>query len=89
VLYRGTRWGHENRDELVWSGRYVQQEGKRSQNRHVVVPMLDEVGRLDADSAERYVMGILFTSKILERMRKVVRRLDDGGAKVIELFRNG
>lgn len=89
VLYGGTRWGHENRDELAWAGRYVQQEGKRSQGRRVVIPMLDEVGRLDAESAERYVMGILFTSKILGKMRKVVRSLDDGGAKVIELFRNG
>lgn len=89
VLYGGTRWGHENRDELAWSGRYVQQEGKRSRAKHVVIPMLDELGRLDAVSAERYVMGILFTSKLLERGRNAVRRMSDRGAKVIELFRNG
>jgi hypothetical protein len=86
VLYGNTKWGYENRDELAWAGRYVQREGKRSLAKHVVVPMLDEIGRLHPAEAERYVMGILFTSKLLEKGRALVRQAREDGAKVIRLF---
>lgn len=67
VLYGGSQWGHLNREELVWAGRYVQGVGATSKSKNTVIPMLDERHRLSPFDAERYMMGIIFTSRILEK----------------------
>jgi hypothetical protein len=66
VLYGGSKWGYENREDLAWAGRYVQGEGIARQGKNTIIPMLDERHRLAPPDAEKYVMGIIFTSRILE-----------------------
>lgn len=63
LLYSGkTVWGHDNRKELQEVGRAAAEQAARYQKS---VPELDERGRLDPVSAERFVRGVLFTSRVL------------------------
>jgi hypothetical protein len=84
ILYGGSEWGHLNREDLVWAGRYVQGQALGSRRKSTVIPMLDERHRLSPSDADKYVMGILFTSRILERSplgrltRTAAQELPDG-----------
>lgn len=89
VLYGGSEWGHLNRDDLVWSGRYVRGIGMSSGGKNVVVPTLDERHRLSPLDAEKYVIGIMFTSKMLARGGSMGRLVRSTGAKVVNLFGGG
>jgi hypothetical protein len=60
VMYSGqAAWGHAYRDELVHVGRACRDDGGTN------VPELDERSRLDPVNAERYLMGVVFTSRAL------------------------
>lgn len=74
VLYGGSEWGHKNRDELAYSGKYVQGVGGASESPNSSIPMLDDRHRLSAPDAEKYVMGIMFTSKMLTSRMKLFHR---------------
>lgn len=61
VMYAGSKWGHENRDELLYVGRTcVGIAAKHGRP----LPELDERGRLSPEAAERYMMGIAFTTRM-------------------------
>lgn len=61
AMYSGTQWGHDNRDELLHVGRAC--VGMAAQH-DKPIPHLDERGRLSPQDAERYMMGIAFTSRM-------------------------
>ena len=65
VMYGNSEWGRLNRDELVMVGEYVRASALKSSNARTVIPELDERHRLQPDAADRYVMGIIFTSRLL------------------------
>jgi len=82
VLYSGkTQWGEENKDELLHSGRLCQ--GIAAEYRKPL-PALDDRGRLHPPDAERYMMGIAATSRMIVRghigrlAAKMGKVLDDG-----------
>lgn len=68
LLYSGmTKWGHENRDEILYAGEYTRALALKSQSARTHVPELDVRHRfVEHQDAERYVMGIMLTSRILE-----------------------
>jgi hypothetical protein len=85
ALYSGeTRWAHENRDEVAHLGEYVRGMAMKSVSKSVVVPELDGHHRLDQDTAERQIMAIIFTSRMLAAgpFGRLVKRgaelVDDG-----------
>ena len=66
VLYSGwTRWGYENRDEILHVGRAAQEMAAKHNKS---MPHVDERGRLMPDDANRFMMGVLFTTKMLNRV---------------------
>ena len=82
VLYGGSTWGHLNRDEIVYAGVYVRAEACRRMSPRTKVPELDERHRLQPEDADRYLMGIIFTSALLNngplgRLAGVTRRALD------------
>lgn len=70
VLYSGwTRWGNENRDEILHVGRAAQEmAGKHGKS----MPQVDERGRLMPEDATRFMIGVIFTMKMLNRVVHVV-----------------
>lgn len=63
LLYRfESTWGQANRDELLHLGRFCQkvagENGKKG-------PELDERGRLSPSDAEKFVLGVSVTSRLL------------------------
>jgi len=65
VLYSGkTQWGHDNRDEILDIGRAAQElAGKHGKP----MPVIDERGRLFPEDANRFMLGVIFTEKMLGR----------------------
>jgi len=63
LLYAGkTVWGHENRHELVEAGRAAQEQAVKHNQ---PMPALDERGRLHPADAEKFAMGVSFTSRMM------------------------
>lgn len=63
LLYSGrTRWGHENREELLEVGRAATELAAKHCKK---LPALDERARLSPGDAERFVMGVSFTSRVM------------------------
>lgn len=60
-----TAWGVELREEILHAGRYCQ---LRAVQYKKDVSDLDERGRLEPPEAERYMLGIAFSSKMLKRL---------------------
>lgn len=88
VLYGGSEWGEQNREELLWSGEFVKGVGLKSKSKNTIVPKLNEQHQLSPLDAERYLTGIIMTSRTLEKgplgrfMRLVKSNFgdsDDGG----------
>ena len=72
VMYAGSQWGHDNREELLHVGRTC--VGMAAQH-NKPVPHLDERGRLAPPDAERYMMGIAFTSRMFRRpLARIARK---------------
>jgi hypothetical protein len=57
-------WAKDNREEVLHVGRTCQ--GMAAMH-NKPVPSLDDRGRLGADDAEKYAMGILYTTRTLVR----------------------
>lgn len=77
VLYAGSSWGHENRDEILMMGPTIRQAALASAERNpkVHVPELDERHRLAPQDAERLMLGVFFTSSKLRRPLGTIRRI--------------
>ena len=66
ILYSGkSTWGYENRDEILHVGRAAQEQALKV-NR--TPPELDERGRLDPEAAERFMLGVAFTVKMVSKL---------------------
>lgn len=83
VLYGDSQWGKLNADELVAAGEYVRAYALSTQRKSTVVPELDERHRLPPDAADRYVMGIVFSSRLLAQ--GPLGRLAQAGARARDL----
>lgn len=84
LLYSGmAKWGHENRDDILYAGEYTRALARKSQSKKTHVPELDKRHRFaEPMDAERYVMGIMLTSRMLEngplgRFGQVRRRAEE------------
>lgn len=63
VMYsKESEWGYRHREELLHVGRAC--VGMAAQHRKTI-PVLDELGRLSPDDAEKYMLGVAFTSRML------------------------
>ena len=65
VMYGDSEWGKLNAGELVAAGAYLRSFALGTQRKGTLVPELDERHRLQPDDADRYVMGIVFSSRLL------------------------
>jgi hypothetical protein len=75
LLYSGkTEWGHDNRGELLEVGRAAQEQAAKFRK---PLPLLDERGRLHPADAEKFVMGVSFTSRMVVDRFGVGRGLSD------------
>lgn len=71
IMYSGyCQWGHEERDEILHVGRAAQEHAAKANK---PIPMIDERGRLMPEDAERFMLGVAFTSKLLTKMGKMAR----------------
>lgn len=67
LLYSNmSQWGYDNRDELRYVGGYCKGQAALSQSKRTHHPELDERHRLNPEEAERFCLGIGFTTKLLE-----------------------
>lgn len=57
-----SKWGVENKDEILYAGRACLEESVKSKKKIV---NLDERGRLNYHDSDKYVMGIIVTSRLL------------------------
>jgi len=75
LMYSGkTGWGHDNRAELLEVGRAAQEQAAKFRK---PLPMIDERGRLHPADAEKFVMGVSFTSRMVVDRFGVGRALSD------------
>jgi len=69
VLYSGmTQWGYDNRDEILHVGRAAQELATKHNK---TIPALDRRGRLQPEDASRFMLGVIFTTKMLERFPRM------------------
>lgn len=81
VLYGGSAWGHENRNEVLASGIRIRQAALTSRNPKVHVPELDERHRLTAEDAEKLMLGVGYTSAHLRsKLAPIIARERSGEA---------
>lgn len=66
------QWGYENREEILHVGRAAQEHAAKSNK---TVPALDERGRLVPEDAERFMLGVAFTSKMIRQTVGKMARL--------------
>jgi hypothetical protein len=65
LLYRPeSAWGHGNRHQLLYIGRFCRQVAQEYGNSG---PQLDERGRLCPEDAEKLVLGVSVTSKLMSQ----------------------
>lgn len=78
LLYRPeSRWGYENRHEILHIGRFCQNVAAEYGN---TGPALDARGRLCPEDAERLVLGVSVTSKLIARQSPLYRgHMFEGG----------
>lgn len=63
LLYSGkAQWGHDNRAELLEVGRGAQEQAAKHNK---PIPAIDERGRLHPADAEKFLMGVSFTSRMV------------------------
>jgi len=79
-----TVWAHDNREELAHAGEMVLGYALKSVNRKAVIPELDDRHRLGPDDADRFFLGIVFTSRML--VNGPLGRITKVGAAARELL---
>lgn len=66
VLYSPlSAWGYANREELLHVGRAVQEMALKA--RREGIPVLDDRGRLAPSDAEKFLLGVVFTDRMVRR----------------------
>ena len=65
VMYGNSEWARLNAEELVAVGAFVRTYALKHGGPRALVPELDERHRLLPDAADRYVMGVVTTSRLL------------------------
>lgn len=65
LLYGDSQWGVDNRDEVMMAGPCAVAEAKKASRSHV--PVLDGAGRFSPQDAERFALGLIFTSRLLKQ----------------------
>ena len=65
LMYGLSQWGFDNRDEIAWVGPMTRKMAEANMGKNTHVPELDIAHRLNWRDSERYVMGIVFTSRTL------------------------
>jgi len=61
-------WGYRCRAELLHVGRFCQGQALKHGRE---VPDLDERGRLEPEAAERYLMGVAYSTLVLKKMGRL------------------
>lgn len=79
VMYGGSAWGMDRRAEIALVGRSAKSlaENHGAQDAHV--PILDVEGRMKPLDAERYIMGVKYTTLLVKG--RLGRVLTKGGGK--------
>ena len=82
ILYSGkSQWEHANREEILHVGRAAQEQALKVNRKP---PQLDERGRLDPGAAERFMLGVAFTVKMIGKfgmpMKYMAGPIDAGKA---------
>lgn len=67
AMYGESKWASDNEGEIALVGSLSLMSAKKSMGRKVHVPALDGHGRLSADDAEKFMLGVLFTTRMLRR----------------------
>lgn len=84
VLYGGSKWGEERRDEIVRVGPAVVAFAEKNRGPQTHVPPLDPRGRFaDPVDAERYLKGIKDSTRVAKRLMgriALMRGVLGGGA---------
>jgi hypothetical protein len=65
VMYGGSKWGHERRGELVHVGRLAVASTEKHRSKTTHVPRLDPRGRLTPPDAEKYLLGVKYTTRLM------------------------
>jgi len=65
-----SKWGYERREEILYVGKAAQEHAAKAGK---VIPSLDNLGRLMPEDAERFLLGVAFTSKMLGKVFKMAR----------------
>lgn len=66
LMYRDdSAWGVENRSEILHVGRRCAEEAERHRK---MIPKLDPRGRLSPGDAERFIVGVAFSTRMLRKM---------------------
>lgn len=66
TLYSGkSKWGYENRDDILHVGRAAQEQALKV-NRPI--PEIDDRGRIFPGDAERFLLGVAFTTKLVPKL---------------------
>ena len=75
VMYSNqAKWGYENREELSAVGVLCKTTAERSRGKNTHVPKLDARHRLDRQCADRFLLGVQFTSRALKKkLRPVIQ----------------
>ncbi len=66
VLYGGSTWGHERRDEIVIVGRTARASAFTHRRKTTHVPQLDERGRLDLGDSEKFLLGVKYMTHVIK-----------------------
>lgn len=78
VLYDPTNaWGHERRDEISHVGVLCRSSALKARGKNTIVPELDERHRLQPGDAERFMLGVGFTSGMVRANFKRIARMRD------------
>lgn len=68
VMYSNqAKWGWENREELSAVGALCKTAAEQSRGRNTHVPQLDERHRIGRGDADKWMMGVQFTSRALRK----------------------
>jgi hypothetical protein len=76
IMYsEACKWGHEERDEILHVGRAAQEHAMKH---YKPLPAIDERGRLMPEDADRFMLGVAFTSKMLKKMGRIAQMSGEG-----------
>ena len=65
ILYSGKcQWGIDRKHEILDIGRAAQEHAVKHNK---TLPIIDDRGRLSFGDAEKFLLGVMFTSKLLQK----------------------